>query len=194
MAGLGVNLVLFSLFSAVERRGLGRVASAAPGQGGPQEERDRQTGERRLPGHRAKPRQRLSGPLGGLDRRPQPVDGNSQTFGYLFDRTREICRRVDGALRDARRGHGLRYFVVHDQNSRKRMQRQPPLAIRACACLEQRARRPLAIRDRRRCERRVAASSGECWTATFVPPIHSLCGAFAGCSRAWQSLLLRHHD
>src|SRR5579871_4209262 len=37
--------------------------------------------------------------------------------------------------------------------------RPPPLAIRACACFEQRVRRPLAIRDRRRYERRVTASS-----------------------------------
>ena len=54
---------------------------------------------------------------------------------------------------------------------RSRGPRQPPLAIRACACFEQRARRPLAIRDRRRLKRRVAASSRKCGAVNFVPSI-----------------------
>jgi hypothetical protein len=53
--------------------------------------------------------------------------------------------------------------------------RQPPLAIRACACFEQRVERPLAIRDRRRFERRVAASASKCEAANFVPSVGKLC-------------------
>lgn len=63
---------------------------------------------------------------------------------------------------------------------RKKIQRPPPLAIRACACSKQRARRPLATGDRRRGERRVAASTRKCWTTTFVPANHSLSAACAG--------------
>jgi hypothetical protein len=44
-----------------------------------------------------------------------------------------------------------------------------PLAIRACACFEQRAFRPLAIRDRRRLERRVPALQWKCGAWDFVP-------------------------
>src|SRR5579871_3938976 len=93
------------------------VASTAPRQRGSQQECDRQTGQRCLSGHCSKPRQGLSRPLRGLDRRPQPVDGDPQALGHLFDRPRDIGRRVDGALRNARRRDGLRYIVVQERNS-----------------------------------------------------------------------------
>jgi len=37
-------------------------------------------------------------------------------------------------------------------------------------CIEQRVRKPLAIRDRRRGERRATASRQECRRTNFVPP------------------------
>src|SRR5712672_1822685 len=48
--------------------------------------------------------------------------------------------------------------------------RPPPLAIRASAHSEQRVQRPLAIRDRRRSERRVAASYRRIAAGFFVLP------------------------
>jgi hypothetical protein len=51
----------------------------------------------------------------------------------------------------------------------------PPLAIRACARFEQRVQRPLAICDRRRFERRVAASAWEmrgCAVCSANPVVH----------------------
>jgi hypothetical protein len=50
-----------------------------------------------------------------------------------------------------------------------RAMRVPPLAIRASAGFEQRVQRPLAIRDRRRVERRVAASLEKCGGENLVP-------------------------
>jgi hypothetical protein len=92
-------------------------SSAAPGQRRAQEECDRKAGQRRLTGHGAKPCQGLPGPLRGLNRRSQPIDGDAQAFGHLFDRPRDIGCRVDGTIGDARRRDGLGCFVVQGQNS-----------------------------------------------------------------------------
>jgi hypothetical protein len=61
---------------------------------------------------------------------------------------------------------------------------------------EQRARRPLAIRDRRRCERRVAASSGKCGTVNFVPSIDPSIdmSLHAAAAKRTCQVLRRHHD
>jgi hypothetical protein len=52
---------------------------------------------------------------------------------------------------------------------RTRSMRPPPLAIRARACFEQRVKKPLAIRDRRRIERRVTASRMKRGGVNIVP-------------------------
>ncbi|SRR5712692_2334843 len=62
---------------------------------------------------------------------------------------------------------------------KRRAMRPPPLAIRASAHVEQRVKGPLAIRDRRRNERRVAASSQENTAARIL--------FRAGCALASQN-------
>jgi hypothetical protein len=64
-----------------------------------------------------------------------------------------------------REGAGV--SIVIGQSLAKFKKKPPPLAIRACAWFEQRVGRPLAIRDRRRYERRATASIGETWQREF---------------------------
>src|SRR5262249_21394333 len=89
------------------------LCSAPPRDRDPEQKRNEEAGQWRFPGQAAKSCERLSWPLGTFDRRSQSVDGDLQTRGELFDRTRNVGGRVDGAFRHARRWCWLWCLDVH---------------------------------------------------------------------------------
>jgi len=122
------------LVSAVPRYRAGApIGNSAPSRDHhPEKERHKQALQRRLPGNRAKPGDRLSGPLGIRNHHAQAVDRNFQRSSDVFDRLRYVARSIDRTLRNAG-GWNLRCLVAHARRLPCGDTRPPPLAIRASA-------------------------------------------------------------